>query len=88
MDDSISRHVAIDAFINTNMFRREVKIGIINILEELPTVDMITCDRCKHGVHSGRGDIYMCVVSPEERSEHKYDFWCAYADKKDDETTK
>ena len=44
--------------------------------------EIIHCEHCRHGVHSGRGDIYLCVVSPEELSEHKYDFFCGYGERK------
>ena len=43
---------------------------------------IIHCEHCKHGVHSGRGDTYLCVVSPEELGEHKYDFFCGYGERK------
>ena len=45
-------------------------------------LEIIHCEHCRHGVHSGRGDIYLCVVSPEELSEHKYDFFCGYGERK------
>ena len=84
MGKLIDTQVAIDRFIDSPMFRREVKIGIINVLEDLPPADIVTCDKCKHGVPSGRGDTYLCVVSPEERGEHKYNFWCAYGDRREE----
>ena len=57
------------------------------LLKSLPSAqsEIITCEHCKHGVHTGRGDTYLCVVSPENTMEHKYDFWCAYAERRNDE---
>ena len=56
-------------------------LGIaLNILQASPPITC--CENCKHGVHSGRGDTYYCVVSPEELGIHKYDFWCAYGEEK------
>ena len=45
---------------------------------------IIHCEECAHGVHSGHGDIYLCTVSPEEVREHKYNFYCGYADRRTD----
>lgn len=47
-------------------------------------LELIHCKHCKHGVHSGRGDTYLCTVSPEELSEHKYDFFCRYGESRED----
>ena len=44
--------------------------------------EIIRCKDCKYGVHAGCGNTYLCVVSPEDRLEHKYDFWCAYAERR------
>ena len=44
--------------------------------------ELICCDKCKFGVHSGNGDRYICIVSPEERSEHEGDFYCKYSRRK------
>ena len=57
---------------------------MLSMLESVPPVEIVTCEKCKHGVPSGRGDTYLCVVSPEERGEHKYDFWCAYGDRREE----
>lgn len=40
--------------------------------------EVVECCECKYAVHGGAGDSYICVVSPEERSEHKGDFYCSY----------
>ena len=46
--DTISRQAAIDKFISSPMFRREVKMGIINVLEDMPSSDVIRCKDCKY----------------------------------------
>lgn len=59
-------------------------LGIaLNILQASPPITC--CENCKYGVHAGRGDTYLCVVSPEDRLEHKYDFWCAYGKERVDD---
>ena len=75
--------------ISKNIVRRIInsprsREQMLSILESVPPVEIVTCEKCKHGVHAGRGDAYLCVVSPEERSEHKYDFWCAYGDRREE----
>ena len=47
--------------------------------------EIVRCDKCKHGVHSGRGNVYICHISPELVMEHTGDFYCGYAERKDDE---
>ena len=53
-------------------------------ISALEQPEIIRCEDCAHGVHSGRGDIYLCTVSPEEVREHKYDFYCGYAERRTD----
>lgn len=51
-------------------------------LMDLPSArtEIIHCDKCKHGVHSGRGNVYICHISPELVMEHTGDFYCGYAE--------
>ena len=55
-------------------------------LEELPSAqpENIRCYECKYGIHSGRGNVYICNVSPELVMEHTGDFYCGYAERKTD----
>ena len=84
--DTISRQdaidVAFDIFPDDEYFREQFVKGIA----ALPPAqsEIIHCEHCRHGVHSGRGDTYLCVVSPEELSEHKYDFFCGYGERRED----
>ena len=61
--------------------------SIVDLLNNLPPAqpEIIRCDKCKHGVHSGRGNVYICHISPELVMEHTGDFYCGYAERKDDE---
>lgn len=45
----------------------------------------IRCYECKHGTHSGCGNVYICNVSPELVMKHTGDFYCGYAKRKTDE---
>ena len=56
-------------------------------LMDLPSArtEIVRCDKCKHGVHSGRGNVYICHISSELVMEHTGDFYCGYAERKDDE---
>ena len=58
-------------------------------LLELPSAqpENIRCYKCKHGIHSGCGDVYICNVSPELVMEHTGDFYCGYAERRTDEET-
>lgn len=58
--------------------------AVLYELQNIPSAQpgVINCKDCKHGVHAGCGNTYLCVVSPEERSEHIWDFWCAYAERR------
>ena len=88
--DLISRQEAIEALKKqmsdwNDLYNISIRRSIA-ILEQLPSAQpgVINCKDCKYGVHAGRGDVYLCVVSPEERSEHIWDFWCAYAERRKD----
>ena len=48
-------------------------------------LENIRCYECKHGIHSGCGDVYICNVSPELVMEHTGDFYCGYAERKTDD---
>ena len=86
-EDAVSRQAAIDAVSNGCQEWR----GIFGRCEEnilaLPTAqpENIKCYECKHGIHSGCGDVYICNVSPELVMEHTGDFYCGYAKRKTDE---
>lgn len=60
---------------------------VVELLKSIPSAqpEIISCKDCKHGVHAGCGNTYLCVVSPEDRLEHKCDFWCAYAERRTDD---
>lgn len=79
MNDLISKNI-VRRIINSPRSREQM----LQVLESVQPVKIITCEKCKYGVHAGRGDTYLCVVSPEERGEHKYDFWCAYGDRREE----
>lgn len=94
MDVLISRQAAIDLlteYKNNMLHHFEMNCGIeqkrvsdcIKLLKTLAAA-AVCCEECRHGVHSGRGDTYLCVVSPEELSEHKYDFFCGYGERRED----
>lgn len=77
-NDLVSRQTVIETMTRTPGIGNRV----IDKIKALPVAGLIRCNACEHGVPSGRGDTYLCVISPEERSEHKWDFWCAYAERK------
>lgn len=79
MNNLISKNI-VRRIINSPRSREEM----LQVLESVQSVEIVTCEKCKYGIHAGRGDTYLCVVSPEERGEHKYDFWCAYGDRREE----
>ena len=58
----------------------------IKDIEELSSAqpENIRCYECKHGTHSGCGNVYICNVSPELVMKHTGDFYCGYAKRKTD----
>ena len=68
-------------------YARGLLLSIERNIRALPSAqpEIIHCEHCKHGVHSGRGDTYLCTVSPEELGEHKGDFYCGYSERRADE---
>ena len=92
--DTISRQAAVDALHDEIVSRRICEDtnddGALDefdteaILRRLPSTqpEIIHCEHCKYGVHSGRGDTYLCTVSPEELGEHKWYFYCGYAERR------
>ena len=56
---------------------------IIEILHGLSHHEIFRCHECKHSVHSGNGDRYICTVSPKLRTEHEADFYCGYAERRE-----
>ena len=56
-------------------------------LEKLPSAqpENIRCYECKHGTHSGCGNVYICHVSPELVMKHTGNFYCGYAERKTDD---
>jgi len=94
MDSLINRQVAIDewrndfkGYVNTLNISRDDYNGIMAYIDELPSAqpENIKCYECKHGIHSGCGDVYICHVSPELVMEHAGDFYCGYAKRETDE---
>jgi len=95
-DDVISRHAAIDALLeevrlvdgyyveNDEVIDKDDAIEAIRLLPSAQP-ENIRCYECKHGIHSGCGDVYICHVSPELVMEHAGDFYCGYAERKTDE---
>ena len=81
MGDLISRRAAIEALINSPHYISKEDLILLYCLPSIQP-KLITCEHCEHGVRTGRGDTYLCVVSPENTMEHKYDFWCAYAERR------
>jgi hypothetical protein len=59
----------------------------VSAIANLPSAqpENIRCYECKYGTHSGCGNVYICNVSPELVMEHTGDFYCGYAERKDDE---
>ena len=60
--------------------------SIVDLLHDLPSAEPenIRCYECKHGTHSGCGNVYICNVSPELVMKHTGDFYCGYAKRKTD----
>ena len=77
-NDLVSRHTIIETLTRTPGIGNRA----LSRIKALPGTELIQCKDCKYGVHTGRGDTYLCIVSPESTTEHKYDFWCAYAERK------
>lgn len=73
-----------DSIYRSEETARENAIEVWNRRMPSAQPEIIHCEHCRHGVHSGRGDTYLCVVSPEELSEHKYDFFCGYGERRED----
>ena len=93
MKSLIDKQTAIDLlteYKNDMLHHFEMNCGIeqrrVNdCIELLKTLEpsVVCCEECRHGVHSGRGDTYLCIASPEELSEHKYDFFCGYGERRE-----
>ena len=97
MSDLISRQAAIDK-INERQRKLIYCFGFENDMVKIMNVaksiiiaipsaqpENIRCYECKHGTHSGCGNVYICNVSPELVMEHTGDFYCGYAERKTDE---
>ena len=64
----------------------KVKNEVVQVLPSAQS-ENIRCYECKHGIHSGCGDVYICHVSTELVMEHAGDFYCGYAERRTDEQT-
>ena len=96
MKDLIERQAAIDK-INERQRKLIYCFGFENdmvkimdiaktIISTIPSAqpENIRCYECKHGTHSGCGNVYICNVSPELVMKHTGDFYCGYAKRKTD----
>ena len=89
--DTIYREAAINALIKEGTADGAygyVDVATIEkIMRGLPPAqpENIRCYECKHGIHSGRGNVYICNVSPELVMEHTDDFYCKYAKRRTDD---
>ena len=95
VSDMISRKAAIDALLeevrlvdgyyveNDEVIDKGDAIEAIRLLSSAEP-EITRCDKCKHGVHSGRGNVYICHISPELVMEHTGDFYCGYAERQTD----
>ena len=89
MGKLIDQQVAIDA-INNIMPTKEgfyEPSEVLWALMKLPSAqpENIRCYECKHGTHSGCGNVYICHVSPELVMKHTGNFYCGYAERKTDD---
>ena len=96
MKDLIERQAAIDK-INERQRKLIYCFGFENDMVKIMNVaksiiiaipsaqpENIRCYECKHGTHSGCGNVYICNVSPELVMKHTGDFYCGYAKRKTD----
>ena len=95
MSDLIERQAAIDALLeevrlvdgyyveNDEVIDKDDAIEAIRLLSSAEP-EITRCDKCKHGVHSGRGNVYICHISPELVMEYTGDFYCGYAERQTD----
>ena len=96
VSDMISRQAVINALLeevrlvdgyyveNDEVIDKDDAIEAIRLLPSEQS-ENIRCYECKHGTHSGCGNVYICNVSPELVMKHTGDFYCGYAERKTDE---
>lgn len=70
--------------IDSDAYYEAVEMAISALEAQDAHPEIIRCDKCKNGTHSGRGYVYICKVSPELTIEHAGDFYCGYAERRED----
>ena len=87
MDNGFSNIAAMNISVLVKKWRKENVKDNRYVERQTAQPENIRCYECKHGIHSGCGDVYICNVSPELVMEHTGDFYCGYAERRTDEQT-